>query len=139
MNIIVGIAFIAFSVSCYLYGFDSEQLSKNAVVLRYVMPAYIGLSGLIILTIECRIGFVIRNMRFFYNYFGRGVFNIYAGVMPLTMISNFQDSLTTFEIVTLVGSSVMTLVGILYVGLKIFCCEKEGDKIDEANKSEDSD
>jgi len=135
LNIIVGLAFVAFSVSCYMYGFESEQLSKNAIVLRYVMPAYIGLSGLIILTIECRIGFVVRNMRFFYNYFGRGVFNIYAGIMPLCMISNFENSLTTFEIITIVGSSVMLLVGILYICLKIFCCESEGDKIDEANKS----
>jgi hypothetical protein len=103
------------------------------------MPAYIGISGIIILAIECRIGFVIRNMRFFYNYFGRGIFNIYAGVMPLTLIANFEDSLSTFEIITLVASSVMTLVGVLYICLKIFCCEKEGDLIDEANKSEDSD
>ncbi len=89
LNLIVGTAFLAFSVYCYQYGFDSEQLNQNAVVLRYVMPGYIGLSGLIILAIECRIGIVIKNMRFFYNYFGRGIFNIYAGVMPLTMISNF--------------------------------------------------
>jgi COPI associated protein len=102
-------------------------LAKNAVVLRYVMPAYIGISGLIIFMIECRIGFVVRNMRFFYNYFGRGLFNIYAGVMPMTMIANFDNSLSAFEIVTLVGSSVMTLVGLLYISLKVFCCEKEGE------------
>jgi hypothetical protein len=54
------------------------------------MPAYIGISGLIILAIECRIGVIVRNMRFFYNYFGRGLFNIYAGVMPLMMISDFD-------------------------------------------------
>lgn len=53
------------------------------------MPAYIGISGVIIIAIECRIGLVVRNMRFFYNYFGRGIFNVYAGVMPLTLISNF--------------------------------------------------
>lgn len=135
LNLLVGAAFLAFSVYCYQYGFDSEQLNQNAVVLRYVMPAYIGLSGLIILTIECRIGFVVKNMRFFYNYFGRGLFNVYAGIMPLTMISNFQNSLTTFEIITVVASAVMTLVGVLYICLKIFCCEKEGDKIDKANKA----
>ncbi len=88
------------------------------------MPAYIGISGLIIFMIECRIGFVVRNMRFFYNYFGRGIFNIYAGIMPMTMIANFDEPLSVFEIITLVGSSVMTLVGILYICLKIFCCEK---------------
>lgn len=89
LNLIVGASFLAFAVYCYMYGFESEGLAKNAIVLRYVMPAYIGISGLIILLIECRIGFVIRNMRFFYNYFGRGIFNIYAGVMPLTLITNF--------------------------------------------------
>ncbi len=57
----------------------------------------------------------------------------------MTLVANFEDSLSTFEIITLVGSSVMTLVGILYICLKIFCCEKEGDIIDEANKSDDSD
>jgi hypothetical protein len=122
-----------------MYGFESEELAKNTIILRYIMPAYIGISGVIIFAIECRIGFVIRNMRFFYNYFGRGIFNIYAGVMPLTLIANFEDKLSTFEIITLVASSIMTLVGILYICLKIFCCEKEGEIIDEANKSEDSD
>jgi hypothetical protein len=76
-------------------------------------------------------------MRFFYNYFGRGIFNIYAGVMPLTMISNFQHTLSTFEIITLVAASVMCLVGILYIGLKVFCCEKEGDRLSELNKKPD--
>lgn len=139
MNLVVGTAFVAFAVYCYMYNFDSEGLAKNAVILRYVMPAYIGISGLIIVTIECRIGFVVRNMRFFYNYFGRGIFNVYAGVMPLTLISDFDNALSTFEIITLVASSVMVLVGCLYIALKCFCCEKEGDKIDAANRSEDSD
>lgn len=124
LNLLVGGSFIAFAVYCYMYGFDQEGLARNAVILRYVMPAYIGISGLIVFMIECRIGFVVRNMRFFYNYFGRGIFNIYAGVMPLTLIANFDDPLSVFEIITLVGSSVMTLVGILYISLKIFCCEK---------------
>jgi hypothetical protein len=53
------------------------------------MPGYIGLSGLIILLIECRIGFMVRSMSFFYNYFGRGLFNIYAGVMPLMLVGDF--------------------------------------------------
>lgn len=60
------------------------------------MPAYIGLSGLVIMCIECRVGVVVRNLRFFYNYFGRGVFNLYAGIMPLTLISNFKHALSTF-------------------------------------------
>lgn len=85
------------------------------------MPAYVGLSGLIILLIECRVGFMVRNMHFLYNYFGRGFFNIYAGVMPLMMINSF-DKLGAFDIVTLVTGSVMCLVGLLYISLKIFCC-----------------
>jgi len=94
LNFIVGIAFIAFSVYCYYEGSDSSSLSGKEI-LKYLMPAYIGISGLIILLIECRVGFMIRNMRFVYNYFGRGIFNIYAGAMPLMMINNF-NGLGTF-------------------------------------------
>lgn len=122
LNLLVGAAFLAFSIFCYGYGFDGEDIDKNALVLKYVMPAYIGISGLIILAIECRIGAIVRNMRFFYNYFGRGLFNIYAGVMPLMMISDFEGSFSTFKIITLVASSIMTLIGILYCCLKLFCC-----------------
>lgn len=97
------------------------------------MPAYIGLSGLIILLIECRMVLMVQYMRFLYNYIGRGLFNIYAGIMPLMMISNF-NAVTLFEVVTLVASSVMIVVGLMYIGLKLFCCEHEGDRIDEENR-----
>lgn len=134
LNFLVGIAFVAFAAYCYSYGFDKDDFNKTAQILRYVMPAYVGLSGLIILLIECRVGFMIRSMRFLYNYFGRGLFNIYAGVMPLMMISSFDSSLSTFEIITLVAASVMCLVGVLYICLKVFCCEKEGDRIDKEER-----
>lgn len=111
---------MAFAGYCYYIGIDS--LNIDAQILKYVMPAYIGLSGLIILLIECRVAFLIRNMRFLYNYFGRGLFNIYAGAMPLMLIKNFENQLNTFQIITLVASSVMCLVGVLYICLKIFCC-----------------
>jgi len=38
--------------------------------------------------------------------------------------------LDTFGILTLVASSVMILIGVLYISLKVFCCEKEGRKLD---------
>lgn len=98
------------------------------------MPAYIGISGLIITLIECRIGFMVRNLRFFYNYFGRGLFNLYAGGMPLIFIKDFSGDLTALDIISLVAGSVMCLVGLLYIGLKCCCCEKEGDKIDRLNR-----
>jgi hypothetical protein len=96
--------------------------------VRYVLPAYVGLSGLIILLIECRIGFMVRNLRFFYNYFGRGFFNVYAGLMPLMLINDWSN-MDTFEIITIVAASVMCVVGLLYMGLKCLCCEKEGQTV----------
>lgn len=95
-------------------------------MLRYLMPAYIGISGLIIILIECRIGFIIRNLRFLYNYFGRGVFNIYAGGMPAMMITDWDNDISTLDIISIVASAVMILVGVMYICLKCCCCEKEG-------------
>lgn len=65
---------------------------KNFQLIGYIMPGYIALSGLIILAIEIHIGIICRNMKFLYNYFGRGFFNIYVGVMPLTLLDNTQGS-----------------------------------------------
>lgn len=56
------------------------------------MPGYIAISGLIILAIEMHIKVICRNMRFLYNYLGRGLFNIYVGVMPLTLIDTNKDT-----------------------------------------------
>lgn len=50
------------------------------------MPGYITLSGLIVVMIEFNIGIIVRNMKFLYNYIGRGLFNIYVGLMPLNLI-----------------------------------------------------
>ena len=94
-----------------------------------ILPAYISVSGLLILLIECNIGFIIRNMRFLYNYFGRGFFNIYVGVMPLSMIRTGDSSQTQlFQIIVYIMVSLMCLIGILYICAKIFCCAKEEDK-----------
>ena len=75
---------------------------------------------------------MVSSMRFFYNYFGRGLFNIYAGLMPLMLIDDFNN-LNTFQIICITASSLMCLVGVLYISLKLFCCEKEGDKIEKLN------
>ena len=57
------------------------------------MPAYIGLSGIIIILIECRINFMVENLSFLYNYIGRGFFNLYAGGMPLMLVQDWNSSL----------------------------------------------
>jgi len=112
---------------------DRSDFKGTAQILVYVMPTYVGISGLIILLIECRMVLMVQYMRFLYNYIGRGLFNIYAGVMPLMMIANF-DRVGLFEVITMIASAIMISVGLMYIGLKIFCCEQEGDKIDEENK-----
>lgn len=56
------------------------------------MPGYIIFSGLIILAIEMRFKFIRKNMKFLYNYFGRGLFNIYVGIMPLNLLDTTPDS-----------------------------------------------
>jgi hypothetical protein len=104
-----------------------------------MMPAYVGLSGLIIITMECRIGFMVRNLKFFYNYFGRGVFNIYAGGMPLMMIYDFSGDMSLNDIIAIVASSVMVLVGLLYIFMKCCCCEKEGMKWDRLSRESEDD
>lgn len=82
---------------------------------------------------------MVRNLSFFYNYFGRGLFNLYAGGMPLMFINDWSGNMTALDIISLVASAVMCLVGLLYIGLKCCCCEKEGQKIDRLNREEDSD
>lgn len=109
-------------MSCYKF-FDAstQKLSFVGVIL----PAYIAVSGLLILLIECNIGIIIRNMRFLYNFIGRGLFNIYVGVMPLSLVRLDSDQDQTFQIVIFIMVSLMCLVGVLYIIAKIFCCAKE--------------
>jgi hypothetical protein len=65
-------------------------------------------------------------MRFLYNFIGRGLFNIYVGVMPLSLLrldsSQKQDQ--AFQIIVFVMVSLMCLIGVLYIFAKIFCCAK---------------
>lgn len=104
--------------------------------MELILPGYIGVSGLLILLIECKIGFIIRNMRFLYNYFGRGLFNIYVGVMPLNLIRDGQD--TTFQVLVYVMVSLMCLIGVLYIMAKVLCCAKESENR-KKRRSVDSD
>jgi uncharacterized membrane protein len=67
-------------------------------------------------------------MRFLYNFIGRGLFNIYVGVMPLSLIRLNSDQNQTFQIIIYVMVSLMCLVGALYIISKIFCCAKEDNK-----------
>lgn len=54
-------------------------------------------------------------------------------------INDWSGNMTALDIISLVASAVMCLVGLLYIGLKCCCCEKEGQKIDRLNREEDSD
>ena len=59
------------------------------------MPGYLAFSGLVIIAIEMHIGIICRNMKFLYNYFGRGFFNIYVGIMPLTLLEQKDNAKKT--------------------------------------------
>lgn len=124
MNILIGLGVVAFGAACYYF---FEDKTKQLSLLGAILPGYIAFSGLIILLIECNIGFMIRNMRFLYNFIGRGLFNIYVGIMPLSMITKSGDEqkYDVFEIIIFVMVSLMCLVGVLYIVAKIFCCAKE--------------
>jgi hypothetical protein len=89
LNLIVGLSYLGFAVFFYSNSNQEENLQKRGFMIRWLMPAYIGISGLIVLLVECRIGFMVRNLSFFYNYFGRGLFNLYAGGMPLMFINDW--------------------------------------------------
>jgi hypothetical protein len=97
------------------------------------MPAYIGLSGLVVLLVECRMILMVQYMHFLYNYIGRGFFNIYAGIMPLMLIADLKN-IKVFEVLAMITSAVTISVGLMYICLKMCCCEQEGDKIDEENR-----
>lgn len=51
-----------------------------------VLPAYVALAGLIILAVEFNIRLIVRNMKFLYHYLGRGIFNVYVGVLCFAMV-----------------------------------------------------
>jgi hypothetical protein len=89
-NIFLGILLTAFGVYCY-YGVNDEDLS-NFKLIGYIMPGYLAFSGLVIIAIEMHIGIICRNMKFLYNYFGRGFFNIYVGIMPLTLLEQKDNA-----------------------------------------------
>ena len=123
MNIIIGLGVVGFGVSCYFFFNDDVQ---NLEFVGIILPGYIAFSGLIILLIECNIGFMVRNMKFLYNFIGRGLFNIYVGVMPLSMIRSKDEAQKggAFQIIIFIMVSLMCLVGALYIIAKIFCCAK---------------
>ena len=93
INLIVGLTYVGFAVFFYINGSQDSTEQNRGLFLRYLLPAYIGLSGLIIIMIECRFGFMVRNLSFLYNYFGRGIFNLYAGGMPLMLVQDWSSSL----------------------------------------------
>lgn len=92
--------------------------------MEFILPAYIAFSGLVILLIECNIKIIVRNMRFLYNFFGRGFFNIYVGVMPLSLLDTNSDD-QVLQIFIYIIVSLMCFIGVMYIFSKIFCCAKE--------------
>jgi hypothetical protein len=71
----------------FLYFFAFlEEIKGSSWIGGYIMPWYIAFSGLIVILIEFNIKIIVRNMKFLYNYIGRGFFNIYIGVMPIILI-----------------------------------------------------
>ena len=51
MNFVVGAVYLGFAVYCYIYGFKEDRFRKKALFMQWLMPAYLGLSGLVILLI----------------------------------------------------------------------------------------
>lgn len=84
---------------------------------------------------------MIKNMKFLYNFIGRGLFNIYVGIMPLSMIKMDDPNQKggMFQILVFVIVSLMCLVGVLYIIAKIFCCAKQSNKKRRRKNSSDSD
>lgn len=89
-NLVLGLGVITFGVCCYKFADTTENTKLDYIGI--ILPGYIALSGLIIVLIECNLKFMIRNMRFLYNFLGRGMFNIYVGVMPLCLVNSEEGS-----------------------------------------------
>lgn len=51
LNLIVGISYLAFAIFCYSTDGLEENLQNRGFMLRWMMPAYIGISGLVIILI----------------------------------------------------------------------------------------
>lgn len=77
-------------------------------------------------------------MKFLYSFIGRGLFNIYVGVMPLSLIRLNSTQDQTFQIIIYVMVSLMCLIGVLYIIAKIFCCAKEDNKKKKKKDNSDS-
>lgn len=80
---------VGFSIYCYVGYKDSDNVPPflNDPSMT-VLPAYVALAGLIILAVEFNIKVIVRNMKFLYHYFGRGIFNIYVGVLCFAMVKH---------------------------------------------------
>lgn len=88
-NITISIITIAFSVYCY-FGFSPSTTGGGFNIddpSMIILPGYVALSGLIILAVESEAKIVHRNMSFLLNYIGRGIYNIYVGLLCLAMVS----------------------------------------------------
>ena len=116
----------AFGFYCY-YGFNTDaKAGNNFYLIGYILPGYIAFSGLIILAIEMHVRFITNNMKFLYNYFGRGFFNLYVGVMPLCLLDTSEGSQqeTYFQVIIYVMTSLVLFIGVLYILAKVCCCAK---------------
>ena len=87
-NILLATTIVGFGIYWY-FGFKSgggATLLDDPSML--ILPGYVALSGLIILGVEFNIRLVVRNMRFLHHYLGRGVFNIYVGLLCFALVTS---------------------------------------------------
>lgn len=76
-------------------------------------------------------------MRFLYNFFGRGFFNIYVGIMPLSLLRDEQNS--NFQILVIVSVCLMCFIGVMYILAKVLCCAQEDIDLKKRKNSDESD
>lgn len=119
-GIVVGICIIGFGVFSYLSSDFSAASLKNDLALR-ILPFYIGFSGIIILGVECGVGFLRKSMRFLTRMIGRGIFSIYVGLMCLCVVRPNNSSFEKIIIYIIV--SLLCLLGLLSILGALFCCK----------------
>jgi len=119
-GMIIGVCIIGFGVYSYFSNDFTAAGLKNDFAVR-ILPFYIGFSGVLILGIECGVGFLRRSMKFLTKMIGRGIFSIYVGLMCLCIIrptsSDFQ------KVIIYIIVSLLCLLGLLSIFGALFCCK----------------
>lgn len=119
-GMVVGICIIGFGVFSYLSTDFSAASMKKDLAMR-ILPFYIAFSGLIILGVECGIGFLRNSMKFLTKMIGRGIFSIYVGLMCMCVVR--PDNSDFEKIIIYIIVSLLLLLGILSIFGALFCCK----------------